>query len=176
MRARIDAIYKRGKLRLLKPVSLAKGTQVEVVILANEDDRNEQNYLDILSEAAVSIEHDLKSPLGIMEMDILTLKRNDQAALDIARELESLEKQRRRIFEIVNVISFMRVQGDLAHSRFERIRVRELLHTAIRAIKGNLNDEEIRFQVSGDGLFTNADCRMLAQGISSLIQNFVDAI
>lgn len=176
MRARIDAIYKRGKLRLLKPVSLAKGTRVEVVILANEDDVREQNDLDMLSEVAVGIEHALKGPLGIMEMDISRIKDKHRADPELTRQLEDLEKQRRKILEMARVVSFLGASENFVHGRLERTQVRELIHNAIRSIKKRLNNEGIELQVSGDSLFAMAESHLLRQAIDCLIQNFVDAI
>jgi K+-sensing histidine kinase KdpD len=161
---------------LLEPVSLAKGAEVEVVILANEDDVRALNELDMLWEMAISIEHGLQGSLGIMDMILLSMKQKYQESEWPTEELEQLEEQKRRIFDTTRVLSLLQASPDITQRRMKRAALTELIHTAIRGIKERLNDENIKFQISGHEVFTKADSRMLGQAITPLIQNFVDAI
>jgi K+-sensing histidine kinase KdpD len=134
------------------------------------------NEPEILSDLAGTIEHEIMSPLAIMEMEISRLKLLHSADKELVRHLDDLEKQRLRIFETTSLISLLVRRDRLRPLRLERTDLKEVLHKAIQNTKRRLNKPYLMFHVSGRNIFAMVEAELLTRAMECLLLNFARSI
>jgi nitrogen fixation/metabolism regulation signal transduction histidine kinase len=166
------AIHKSLASRLSRLFRSPEQTAVEVL---NRENSKEQNS-DILPQVAIMIAHDIKNPLTTMQIEISRMKTEYASHKRLIRDLEYLERQRRKIDDIAQIASLVRIREEFFHRRFKKTRINELLQRVIKDVKSGLNDQKIHFRVSAYEVVALVEPDLLKRTLESSIRNFVDAM
>jgi len=157
--------------------------------LANEhisltSDRLERrSQLEVVGMIASSIEHDLKTPLSSMAMQIRSMKRRFLHDEDVVKRVDNLEHELSRISSIVQIIPLLR--ADKAYyDRDEFMRktnMLEVVHRAVRSVKNEqpgLKGNEARsfIKIEGKDVWVRSHAPMLEQVVVNVIKNALEAI
>lgn len=140
----------------------------------------QSNQLATLGAISASIEHDLKTPLGVLKTEILSMKRKFSNNTNLLPHLTFLESQGRRISAIARVIPFIRASNEFYNTeRFmSKISVTEIVNLAIRSVKRELllNTEKFFFVNKNKEYYIRAYSEMIEQIFTNLFKNSLEAI
>lgn len=135
-----------------------------------------RNSLEELGTLTATIEHDIRSPISIMQSEIYELKRKFHHNDEIIHPLEKLEKQLDRIDVSLSYIRLSRGNTDFFERVMEKTELVSLINRAVKVVKSERNTGNIYFSVSGKNLFIKAYRPMLERAIVSILNNSVEAI
>ncbi len=145
-----------------------------------EERLQRRSQLEELGALAASIEHDMKTPLGAMNLTITNMRRKFQSDPQVLAGLVKLDDERKRMAAIAKVIPFLR--GDKAfydRDRFmDKVNVNEIVHRAVKSAKNELKLDPKRsfIKIDGRDVFVRAYSAMLEQVIVNVIKNSIEAI
>jgi len=127
---------------------------------------------------AAGIEHELRTPLGVIGARIQDLRSRYQANEDLVTELEILDQQRVRLLAAVRIIKVLRSSQEHLEEKMELIHVADLVRRSIKEIKNSINTEDIFFKVeeSKHNLFVRAYKPLLQQAFVNILKNAIESI
>lgn len=164
---------------LLSTVTYPQFVATQELLRRKEERLHERSQLEELGALASSIEHDIKTPLATMALNINTMKKRFQNNDEITVKLKKLEESRKRIAAIVRVISFLRGDRDFyARDRFmEKVNMVEVAHRAVKAVKIELKlDSKYNINIEGKDSWARAYSPMIEQVIVNVVKNGIEAI
>ena len=138
----------------------------------------QRSVLEEIGRIASSIEHDIKTPLAIMNLEIGRMRNKFQSDENIVQALERIEDERKRIFAISQVVPYLRGDKEFYEQYMEKTDILEVVHKAIRNVKKDLklNPEKFYFKVTGRALFVKCHRSMLQQALVNVLKNSVEAV
>lgn len=138
----------------------------------------QRSVLEEIGRIASSIEHDIKTPLGIMSLEIGRMRSKFQADENIVEALERIEEERKRIFAISQVVPYLRGDKEFYERYMEKTDILEVVHKAMRNVKKDLKLDPAKFyfRVTGRELFVKCHRSMLQQAIVNILKNSVEAV
>lgn len=141
-----------------------------------EEQLQRRSVLEDIGALTASIEHDIKNPLGVVEIELTRMREKYQSNVDIVSRINRLEEQRQRIFAATQIIPVLRGEKDYYEQFMEKTNVGDLINRSIKAVKKEMNTHGILFQVDGKPIYTRAYRPMLEQAIVNVLRNSVEAI
>jgi signal transduction histidine kinase len=143
-------------------------------VLHEQSQRRSQ--LEDLGALTASIGHDLRTPLGIINLEIKMMKGKFQSNYEVVSGLEHLEDQARRIYAVTQIISIFRGSKDYFESFMEKANVTDLINHCIKDIKKEMGIQNITFRTERKAFYIKANLPMMEQVIINILKNSVEAI
>ncbi len=140
----------------------------------------ERSVLEELGILTASIEHEIKTPLAIMNLEIYQMKDDHQANHGVVMSLRKLEESMTRIYAASQIIEFLR--GDRAFFNRDRFMSKtdatEAINRAVKSVKKGMNVDpsKIYMKVERKNLYIKAYRPILEQAIVNVLKNSVEAI
>lgn len=140
----------------------------------------ERSVLEELGILTASIEHEIKTPLAIMNLEICQMKDDHRDHTGVAASLRKLEESMTRIYAASQIVEFIR--GDRAFfnrdSFMTKLDVSEAVRRAVKSVKRGMNVDpsSITIKVERAPLFIKAYRPILEQAITNVLKNSVEAI
>jgi len=138
----------------------------------------QRSVLEEIGRIASSIEHDIKTPLGIMSFEIGRMLRKFQSNSEIVEALQRIEDERKRVFAISQVVPYLRGDREFYERYMEKTDALEVVHKAIRNVKKDmkLDPSKFYFKVTGRDMFIKCHRSMLEQALVNVLKNSVEAV
>ncbi len=170
MRSRIHEIYESVRFRVQRLLHTPEPAAVRTVVAEDVKEK------EILSDFARIVAHDIQSPLATMGIEILTMERRYAGNPQLIDDLGRLERQRHKLAELATMLDLVTRRESFLEERLKRTHVTEVVHAAIREVKSRMNNQKIKFMVSGKEIFATAEPDLLKYVMERTIQNFADVI
>jgi signal transduction histidine kinase len=136
----------------------------------------ERNWLADLGALTASIEHDVRNPLQIIDNKIAEMRRKYQANDDILSRLKEIEAQNVRIFATTEIIPVLRGEEEYYTQFMEKVSIRDIVLKSVRAVKEEMNTDNIHFSSDDRILFVKGYRPMLQQAVVNILKNAIEAI
>lgn len=141
-----------------------------------EEQSLERSELEDLGALTASIEHDLKTPLGIINLEIAGMKRTHQANDKVIADLERIERATRRIYAVTQIVTVLRSK-DYYRQLMAKTNVAELVHQSVSAVRKGTGVPKTFFKIDvKERIFIRAYGPMLETAIVNILKNSLDAI
>lgn len=137
-----------------------------------------RSILEEIGIMASSIEHDIKTPLGTMSMEIARMRRKFQSNQDILLALDRIADEKKRISAITQIVAYLRGDRGFYERLMEKTSTLELAHRALKTVKREMKLEgsNFHFKLEGRDLFINCHKPMIEQALVNVLKNAVEAI
>ncbi len=137
-----------------------------------------RSVFEEIGRIASSIEHDIKTPLGIMLFEIGRTRSKFQAYPEVIKALENIEEERRRIYAISQVVPYLRGDKEFFERYMDKVNVMEVVHKAIKNFKRDVKRHSVNFYFEVDGSNQNIKChrQMLEQAFVNIFKNSFEAV
>lgn len=135
--------------------------------------------LEEIGLLAGSLEHDIKTPLGIIQSEIFRMKHRFQSNEEIIAGLERIEQARHRIYEALRIISMVRADEDYYVQHMSRTSLTDLVNRCIKAVKSERPENvffRFRYGRHDRPFFVKTYAPMLEQAIVNIFKNSIEAI
>lgn len=138
----------------------------------------ERSDMEEIGRIASSIEHDIKTPLTMMQFELGQMRSKFQSYPEIQEALNAIEEERRRIYAISQVIPYLRGDRQYFERFMEKLDVREVVYKAIKNVKKDmhLDPTTFFFRVEGRAQFVKCHRPMLEQALVNIMKNSVEAV
>ncbi|MDT7809668.1 MAG: hypothetical protein QOJ70_3481 [Acidobacteriota bacterium] len=138
----------------------------------------QRSVFEEIGRIASSIEHDIKTPLGIMSLEIGRMRMKFPANADILDFLQRLEDERRRVHAIAQVVPYLRGDKEFFERYMEKTSALEVVHKAVKNMKRDwkLDPAKFFFKVEGRDQFIRCHRSMLEQALVNVLKNSVEGV
>jgi len=135
-----------------------------------------RSELEELGSLTASIEHDLKTPLGLINLQIVGMKRAYQANPKIMNDLDRIEDATARIYAVTQIIPALRASKEYYEQLMVRVNISDVIGRSIKTIKSQLDISNVIFKFEGRDYYIKANPQMLETAIENILKNSVEAI
>ena len=135
--------------------------------------------LEEIGLLAASIEHDIKTPLAVIDSIIYRMKKRFQANPEVIAGLEKIEEQKQRIYTITQIIPVLRADTSFSDKYKAKVSVREVINRCIKEVKQEVNTQNISFIQNAHStkeFIVNVYPQLLQQAIINVLKNAIEAI
>lgn len=136
----------------------------------------QRSVLEDIGALTASIEHDIKNPLQVIESELESMRSRYQSSEEVTSFINRLDEQRRRIYATTQVIPVIRGGKEYYEQFMEKTNIKDLINRSIKAVRKELNTNNIIFKVEDRDLFVKAYRPMLEQAVVNILRNAVEAI
>lgn len=171
-------------LKSLNLIALVFALRDHFAIIKSEKSLVEERLLtrsefEELGVLTASIEHELRTPLGVINSEIINLKRKYQSNEELMRRIDLLDKQRVRMLAATQIVNTLRGRRENFVNRMESVHVADLVRRSVRDVKRELAlDEQIHFSIDEKKMELHARAfpPLLQQSFTNVIKNAVESI
>ncbi len=123
-----------------------------------------------------SIEHDVRSPLGVIGAELELMKTRYQSDRKTLQTIDSVAEQMRRIYAATELATMLRGDAALYQQSLGRMNVEEVVQSAVRFVESEAGGG-IVFQVSKTApVYIRGNAPMLEEVIINILKNSVEAV
>src|SRR6266571_3323983 len=136
-----------------------------------------RSTLEELGLLTATIEHDIKSPLAVIDTILHRMVRRFQANSEILAGLEDIDRQKRRIYATATMIRVVRADTTLSDLQTVKVNIGDFMNHCIKEVKQEANMSEIFFRLNiRKALFIEENPPLLQQAIVNILKNAIEAI
>ena len=162
-------------------LKVVNGVALIAVMLVEFDGLQEQliqrSVLEDIGALTASIEHDIRSPLGVINAEMEGMKRRFQFDREMLARISRVEELTHRIFAATQIVTMLRGDADFYQGSMERVSVGDVVRRAVKAVKREAETSNIHFKFyEAKVMFTKANISMLEQIVVNILKNSVEAI
>ncbi len=162
-------------LKVVNGIALLKVMLVEFDGLQNQ--LIQRSVFEDIGALTASVEHDIRSPLGIINVEIDRMKTKFQSDPEMLTTISRIDEQTQRIFASTQLVTMLRGDADFYQRSMEKVNVVELAKWSVKTVKRDVMTSNIYFKVADSKvMFIKANAPMLEQVIVNILKNAVEGI
>jgi signal transduction histidine kinase len=135
-----------------------------------------KSVLEDIGALTASIEHDIKNPLGVIDIELSRMRERFQSNAEVSAFVTRLDEQKQRIFAATQIIPVLRGDKDYYDRFMEKTNVLDMVNRSIKAVKRELNTNNIHFKTEDRNVYIKAYRPMFEQGLVNILRNSIEAI
>lgn len=141
-----------------------------------QDQLKERSVLQDIGLLASSIEHNLRTPLGVIDNELLKMRRQFQANPEMLSHLEKIQEQKDHAFAATNIITILRADPRYFEKYMAKVRLSDAFNSCIRSVKYEMAPNNVFFRLDDRVIFVKAYRPLLEQAIINVLKNSIEAI
>ncbi len=162
-------------------IKLLNGLAVLSIIRREFDNMQErviqQDVLKKLGGLTAGLEHDVRTPLGFINMEIDRMRQTFRSNTDVLAGLERISEQTNRIFASTQIIALLRESKEVHERSLERISIRSVIIDSVRIVGEELDTSRVNFKIhDSEEVYAKANRLMLERVFVNILKNAVEAI
>ncbi len=141
-------------------------------------ERQERSEFEEIGLLTASIEHELRTPLGVVRSKLDDMGRKYQHLDDVKSDVAFLQKQRERLLNATRVIKTLRAGHEFFNKRLTTVNLNQLARNAVKDLKKELNADNIAFKYEEKigSPSAIAHQQLLEQAVVNILKNAVESI
>lgn len=141
------------------------------------DETPDRSALEDLGALTASIEHEIKTPLSVINIEVQRMIERYQFDLVLISHLERIKEETKRIYAVTKIVPLLRGTSQYYQQFMERTDLDDSIRRSIKAVRQELHAENIFFQTYGTKSFAvRGNNSMLEQVFVNILKNAVEAI
>lgn len=165
-------------IKTINLIAIAGVIQRDSFVLQNNlyERMNQRSVLEEIGMLASGVEHDIRTPLGMINIEIDQMKSRFRNQHELVARLNEIEKQAHRIYSATEIIPVLRGGRDFYESLTVKANVDELLLRSLKTLKKEINTSNIFFKVDSRPYYVKVNPSMIEQALINILKNAVEAI
>lgn len=141
-------------------------------------ERQERSEFQEIGLLTASIEHELRTPLGVLRSKLNDMGREYQHIDSVVADVQFLQTQRERLLNATKIITILRAGQEFFNKRLTAVNLAHLARSAVKDLRKEYDLKDIHFKYEervGQPLAI-AHPQLLAQAVINILKNAVEAI